>query len=671
MLLAGRRADGTEFPVEVSLSPIDRAGELRVVATVRDITDRLALDAHVYAVVDTIGNATDGLFLFPADTMQFEYVNRGAVNQLGYTKAELLTMTPIHIKPEFTRASFRDLLDPLVAGHVPSITFTTVHRRRDGTDVPVEVILDYPEPLRAGGQRFVVALVRNITERVAAEESHRRAADAFRAAFDRAPVAVAISVVSEHDITLTQVNAAFGELVDRPVTELLGRSVSDLVEPGQQDIVDAARTATVSGNVRVGSIETVLRRPDGTGVPVWVHAKMLQTEPGRSPSVLTHVVDLSERRRAETEREQARRWTESLAEIRAAVLDERPLDEILRVVCQRAQLLVDAKGAFVTMLDDARRRHRVVAADGAETRSGVPDDFAVDEAVRRVLEGEAFHVTNLDEAPEVDPVNRTAFRARDQSSISGLMVRIAFGVEAVALLFVISEREAAFTDEVVARIEALAAEAATAIELDQARRQRTVLALVEDRERTARDLHDLVIQRLFATGISVQAILPSIGDNEARDRLQSVVGDLDKAISDLRSSIFHLGSGRHPNQVAERLQVVTRDAAMSLGFEPTMHVAGDPSTIPESIVDELAAVATEALANVARHAVATACSADVVIGDGRVELTVADDGVGIEASPTAGLGLGNLAKRAEQLGGNCVVERRPDGGTAVVWTVPI
>lgn len=164
--LQARRADGTEFPVEVSLSPFRVGDELRVIAAVRDISSRVAaevLDREIRHGLDVV---EDGVFMFNADTLRFRYANSGAINQTGYSAEELLAMSPLHLEPEFTESSYRDLLAPVVAGEVPSLHFTTVHRRKDGTDIPVEIVLQTSPPEPSSDVTVCVALVRDIRERL-------------------------------------------------------------------------------------------------------------------------------------------------------------------------------------------------------------------------------------------------------------------------------------------------------------------------------------------------------------------------------------------------------------------------------------------------------------------------------------------------------------------------
>ena len=176
--LTALRRDGTEVPVEVSLSPVEADGKLRIIAVVRDISDRVAAEVESRLIQATIDATHDGVFMFRTeDDMDFTYVNQGAVDQTGYSRSELLAMTPLHIKPEFTRESFLAKIAPLISGESERVTFTTVHRRKSGRDVPVEIILEYPQTAVSGSKRVMVALVRDISERAkVAEAASRRQA---------------------------------------------------------------------------------------------------------------------------------------------------------------------------------------------------------------------------------------------------------------------------------------------------------------------------------------------------------------------------------------------------------------------------------------------------------------------------------------------------------------
>lgn len=371
--LFGRRADGSVFPVEISLSPLETDAGLRVVAVVRDITQRVEAEAEAREVREILDATRDGVFIFDADTLRFTYVNEGALEQVGYPNNELLQMTMLHIAPDFTEETLRALLQPLERGDVSSTTFITTHRHRDGTDVPVEVVLQ-AVPEKEGRPRRYVEIVRDIRERLETEEQLRQV---------------------------------------------------------EQD-----------------------------------------------------------------------------------------------------------------------------------------------------------------------------------------------------------------------------------------------LRLVEDRERIARDLHDIVIQKLFAAGMTIQGVWSRTTEPDQARRLSDVVDDLDETIREIRSAIFSLVShARRGDAVPDQILRVVAEERLVLGFEPRVRFEGPIDAISESVAAELLATLREALSNVARHADASAVEIVVEAGES-VVLRVLDDGRGVPATITNGNGIRNVTERASMLGGRCRIAARPDGGAMLEWLVP-
>jgi signal transduction histidine kinase len=219
-------------------------------------------------------------------------------------------------------------------------------------------------------------------------------------------------------------------------------------------------------------------------------------------------------------------------------------------------------------------------------------------------------------------------------------------------------------------LQSLAEQVGLALELATARADQDRLLIAEDRERIARDLHDVVIQRLFASGMTLQATLPLLGDDRAAERVSGVVDDLDRIISEIRTAIFAL---HQPGDAALRADLlrVAEEAAAQLGFTPRVRFEGPvESTIPLEIAAHLIAVAREALSNVARHA--RARHVDVLLSavGGEALLSVADDGVGMSGA-TRRSGLANLRGRAEALGGELAIDSPEGGGTRVEWRVPL
>jgi PAS domain S-box-containing protein len=202
-------------------------------------------------------------------------------------------------------------------------------------------------------------------------------------------------------------------------------------------------------------------------------------------------------------------------------------------------------------------------------------------------------------------------------------------------------------------------------------RVREELALVDDRERIARDLHDTVIQRLFAVGLSLQGALTRAKGNPVADRIQLAVDDIDVTIRDIRSSIFALHTRRpFGESMRDDVLLVAREAARVLGFEPTVAFDGPiDSVVTEEVRENVIATLREALSNTTKHAHASSVSIVLVVEAGEVVLHVRDDGVGVD-HPGVGNGLRNMHERAAALGGSCSVTSASRGsGTFVEWRV--
>ena len=197
------------------------------------------------------------------------------------------------------------------------------------------------------------------------------------------------------------------------------------------------------------------------------------------------------------------------------------------------------------------------------------------------------------------------------------------------------------------------------------------LALLKDRERIARDIHDLVIQRIFAAGMSIQAVSGLVDAPAVRERLAEVTDNLDETIRQLRQSIFELGRFDEHQSLSSQLASIVDERAQHLGFAPELRIDGRLDDVPEFVADQVVATLTEALSNVARHAGATSARVEVVCSDGNVSLTVEDNGTGINREPKAKGGLSNMMWRAAELGGSCSVLPNEPEGTRLVWRVPL
>ncbi len=223
--------------------------------------------------------------------------------------------------------------------------------------------------------------------------------------------------------------------------------------------------------------------------------------------------------------------------------------------------------------------------------------------------------------------------------------------------------------------------AAIALELADGRANRERVVVLEDRDRIARDLHDHVIQRLFAAGLTIESVATGLAEGtRGADRLVEVVTDLDATISQIRTSIFQLRGPRagQGDAVRARIVQVAAELAPLLGFAPQVSFSGAVDTlVPDYLGDDVLAVIREALTNVARHAHADEVIVEVTATADRVQIEVTDDGVGIGETGRRS-GLANLATRAEQRGGSFELvsplkdkDQSSRGGTRLLWSVPV
>lgn len=201
-----------------------------------------------------------------------------------------------------------------------------------------------------------------------------------------------------------------------------------------------------------------------------------------------------------------------------------------------------------------------------------------------------------------------------------------------------------------------------------------VAALVDERDRMARELHDTVIQRLFAAGLSLQATAAAVADAPAQRILDAIDG-IDAAIRELRMAIFAMsGSRQHVSDtgVQRAIRQIANEAARLLPDRPTVSFHGPvDSAVTEALRRDLVAVTREALSNIVRHARAKVVNVDLSVADGMVILTITDDGVGLPAKvDSGGHGLANLIERAQRQGGECTFSTSPSGGTTIRWTAP-
>jgi two-component system, NarL family, sensor histidine kinase DevS len=349
------------------------------------------------------------------------------------------------------------------------------------------------------------------------------------------------------------------------------------------------------------------------------------------------------------------------------------LPAILRRIVQSATELVDARYGALGALDDTRTglSQFVTVGIDDETHRAIghlPQGHGILGVL--IVDAKPLRLPDLRRHPE-----SYGFPPNHPEMKSFLGVPILVRDEVFGNLYLTDKTTAPeFTDVDEELAVALASAAAVAIENARLHARVQELALVDDRERIARDLHDRVIQRLFATGLSLQGTVKLVRSDPggAETRIETAVDDLDLTVKHIRSAIFGLESSRRSARgLRDRVLSLVRDAEGALGFEPTVLFDGVVDTgVDDEVAAELLATLREALSNVARHARATTVNVSVVAGDNLV-LRVVDDGIGPPGPGTPrGHGLKNMATRAERLGGHLELRAGAASGTVLEWSIP-
>ena len=196
------------------------------------------------------------------------------------------------------------------------------------------------------------------------------------------------------------------------------------------------------------------------------------------------------------------------------------------------------------------------------------------------------------------------------------------------------------------------------------------LAMMRDRERIARDLHDIVIQRLFAAGMNLQAVAGNEDPDLVAERIRETVDELDDAIRELRASIFRLGGEDERRTVSVQLVELVDERSRVLGFTPELEIEGDVDSLADFVVEQLVATLNEGLSNVARHSKASAARVRIRLAHGQLELEITDNGQGMSGAPKPLGGISNMMWRAAELGGTCTLGAAEPAGMSLHWKVP-
>jgi PAS domain S-box-containing protein len=601
----------------------------------------------------------DGLLIMD-EAGRIRYVNRTFATMTGYSNEGLLGERVEVLVPPGRRSAH--MADRAAYAEEPEIRpmgsgLDIRCQRQDGTSFPADISLS---PVTIDGRGLVVAAVRDATARRQVERSLREAERRWRDLLNGVQLVV-VGLGTDGQVEFA--NPFLLSLTGYEPDEVLGADWFSTFLPSPDiDEVRTVFTQVLGQRGEEHHVNPILTKGGEQRLIGWFNTSLHDPD-GHTVGTLSVGEDITDRSRAEAQ-------LRAISEVTNAVLTDEPIGLVLRLLARRAHELAGAELATIAA-PEGDAALVVAAADGphAEMLEGtvLPLDGSI-----------AGHVLRSGKAQLVDDASQEEGIYPPLLALGGVVP--AFFVPLVAhdrnlgTLCVANPRGGRrFTYDDMTIVESFASQASIAIEYVRAQQGLKRLAVIEDRERIGRDLHDHVIQRLFAIGIGLEALHgrawqdPVIGE-----RLRGAVDQLDKTISDIRATIFDFNRDRTGTGLRGHVLSIIDEAAGSLGFRPEARFVGAVDiSVPEEIANHVVAVVREALSNAARHARARAVSVHVEARSDQLLLRVADDGVGMPADQKRSSGLSNLEGRARQLGGTFFVGAGLEGGTLLEWRVPL
>lgn len=477
--------------------------------------------------------------------------------------------------------------------------------------------------------------------------------------FSASPDAVVV-IDTNHQIVL--VSPAVTTLFGYQAEELLGQSIDLLVPDSRKDLhVDHLRHYFEAPHAREMGVGLDLAGRCRDGVDLPIDVSLTPVKLGEDLYVAAFVRDARERRRALNR-------LNAVNEITKRLLAGAQMQEILPLVAQSARFLSNSDAAWIVM-PTSSMQFEIVSVDGRGTELLLGVLLSADTS----RSAEVMRSGRPDVIEDLSTADNVPIGVVDLDLGPGLYVPFVADQRRLGTLVLGRVRgQPPYQPIDVAFAEVFAGAAATAIEMGSVRAEIDRLNIIAEDERIARDLHDTVIQELFALGMSLQAMGSSV-TGSVGDRISAAVESLDDVIRQIRNTIFRL-PGRHEaaRGLREEMLRLADRYKQELGLLPRIAFLGPIDfSVPEIVREHLLHVFGEGLSNVGRHAQASKIEAVVAVEDEWLSFTLIDDGVGIADGPSAGNGIRNMSTRAENLGGTFTISRRDPKGTIVEWRVPL
>ncbi len=580
--------------------------------------------ANVQAFLwQAVAQAPDAILICDG-TGVIEYANERVRSVFGYEPAHLVGQTIELLVPVKTRGGHRAhrlryLADPIARPMGIGLQLNAL--AKDGSEVPVEISLS---PVQ-GDEHRVIAVIRDVTEQRKAERTMRDTLRMLEATHD------AVYLFDSKTFRYTYANVGATKQTGYSREQLLTMTPLHLMEATTDKQLRARLAPLLKGEVELLETESTLIGAGGRRYPAEGTIQLFETTSG-ALAFLAVVRDVSERRKfLEAIAAQRDHLSQVVGTLQDGVLevnfDAKQIVRVNHQFCQTVGLLeatVLAEGFSPSWMEQTEFDDLGLRLQDAQTGTGTTVNF---------------EVTLLRPDGHLVP---TALHATQIFEPDGLTIWILI-----------------FAD--------LTAERAAAAGLADARSR---IAIADDRDRIARDLHDTVIQRLFATGMSLQA---TIGRPDPNDRIERAVAGIDEAIRDLRTSIFTMRSADDTINIADSLHGLVEEARRLFTCPITVEIDSDiEAHLAVNVGHDVLALVRETLSNAAKHAKANLVTVVARSSNDTLTIDIADDGKGFDVTAlTGGQGLRNLQNRAEHIGGRCTITSAPGVGTRTQFLIPI
>ncbi|GAC1319120.1 MAG: hypothetical protein NVS2B16_24420 [Chloroflexota bacterium] len=674
--LAVRKA-GTAFSVEGPSTPFTFRGKPHIMSVVRDVSEQIEAAEQVRQRQEeyrAIFEATsDGLIVADLDGRLVE-VNPALCRMHGYSRDELVRLYPTDfIHPDY-HSIFAEYMATLNRGG----TYQTgaIDVRKDGSTFPVEV---HGTTFVYRGTPHVLGVVRDVSERAEAERQLREREEQYRGIFETTSDGL---IIGDIDGFVVEVNPAACRMYGYSHDEFIGRPISSLVHPDYRDESPENRQTIDEGGV-VQVQEIALRR-DGT--PFYVDVQGSRFIYKGRPHRLAAVRDVTERVRIhdmlEQRVEERTRELSTLLDVSHHVASTLQLQPLLDLIIDQLKSVVDYTGAGIS-LEQGPHAMKVIAYRGPG-----PQSIALGAQYEGAVSRPLWELMRRGVPMVIDDVRGDTPFARMYRDTVGDLLEAAFNYirswmaiplrvkdRDIGVLFLEHDEPNAYTAHHADLALALAQQAAIAIDNARLHERAREAAVLEERQRLSRELHDSVTQALYGIGVGAQTtrLMLEKDPGRAAESNDYVISLARAGMAEMRALIFEL---RPESLEMEGLAAALRKQASALQarheIPVTVSLCAEPQT-PLIMKEALYRIAQEALHNVVKHARATQVFIALVCRDGEIGLEIEDNGAGFDTDePFPGhLGLQSMRERATSLGGTLETNSRPGEGTKIRASIPL